>query len=495
MKIMLNKKSIGVIGSGFAGLASASVLASEGHSVHLYEKNQELGGRARQFQAEGFIFDMGPSWYWMPDVFDRFFERFGKKTADYYDLKQLDPGFQVIFGENDTMKIPASFDELIDQFEQIESGAGTALQRFIKDAEYKYDVGINDLVYKPGFSLTEYLEPRVIKGALRLQIFSSFRKHVQKHFKHPRLRALMEFPVLFLGAMPQDTPALYSLMNYAGLKQGTFYPMGGFGKVIDGMADLARDLGAVIHNSEPVQKLEVSDSRIGYISANGNSMNVDGVIGAADYNHIEQNLLNREHRNYSSEYWDKKVFAPSCLLFYLGVDKKITNLEHHNLFFDEDLEPHAVNIYKDPMWPDKPLFYVCAPSVTDSSVAPEGKENLFVLMPLAPNLHDEEEIREHYFEKLMARLEAHTGESVREHIIYKKSYCVSDFKKDYNAYKGNAYGLANTLNQTAILKPSLRNKKVKNLFYAGQLTAPGPGVPPSLISGQIAAEQLLKKLS
>jgi len=491
---MFNKKSVAVIGSGFAGLSASSVLATEGYDVHLFEKNASLGGRARQFESDGFVFDMGPSWYWMPDVFDRFFERFGKKTSDYYSLKKLDPGFQIIFGKDDVMSIPASYEELLDVFEEHESGAASKLQSFMKEAEYKYEVGINDLVYKPGFSILEFLQPRIIGGAFRLQIFSSFRKHVHKHFKHPKLRALMEFPVLFLGAMPQDTPALYSLMNYAGLKQGTFYPLGGFGKVIDGMASLAEDLGVNIHSSDPVRQLDVKDSMISYINSHGNSMKIDGVIGAADYNHIEQNLIPGKYRNYSPQYWDKKVFAPSCLLFYLGIDKKVARLEHHNLFFDEDLEPHAVEIYKKPAWPEKPLFYVCAPSKTDDSVAPKGKENLFVLMPIAPNLEDTEDLREHYFDVLMNRLEAFSGEDIRSNLVYKRSYCVKDFKSDYNAYKGNAYGLANTLNQTAILKPSLRNKKLKNLFYAGQLTAPGPGVPPSLISGQIAAEQLIKQL-
>lgn len=492
---MLNKKRVAVIGSGFAGLSSAAVLASKGLDVSIYEKNADLGGRARQFSHDGFTFDMGPSWYWMPDVFERYFNRFGHSASDFYDLVKLDPGFQIIYGVNDDMKIPASWDEMLELFENTEAGSADKLQKFIREAEYKYAVGINELVYKPGFSLMEYVRPDIIKGVFRLQVFSSFRKHVYRYFKHPRLRALMEFPVLFLGALPQNTPALYSLMNYAGLKQGTFYPMGGFGKVIDAMKQIAEKQGVTIYTGEPVEHIGIENSLANFIYANGHGGPIDGIIGTADYHHIEQHLIDEPYRNYTEAYWDKKTFAPSCLLFYLGVDKKIDKLQHHNLFFEEDLDRHAEQIYTNPAWPEKPLFYACVPSKTDQEVAPEGKENLFLLMPIAPGLSDQGMMREKYYQIMMERLEAYTGMNVRDHVTYKKSYCVNDFVSDYNAYKGNAYGLANTLGQTAILKPSLRNKKIHNLYYAGQLTQPGPGVPPSIISGQVAAEQLIKELN
>ncbi|MCB9246476.1 MAG: phytoene desaturase [Flavobacteriales bacterium] len=491
---MLNKNKLAVIGSGFAGLSSAAILAQHGYDVHVFEKNEQVGGRARQFSEQGFLFDMGPSWYWMPDVFEKFYNLFGRTTSDFYELKKLDPGFQVIYGREDAIKIPASWEELQALFESEEPGSAAKLRRFMDEAAYKYEVGINDLVYKPGLSILELMDTRLISGVFKLQVFSSFRKHVHGYFNNPRLRALMEFPVLFLGAMPSDTPALYSLMNYAGMKQGTFYPMGGFGKVVDAFRSIAVDQGAHIYTNEPVQGIEVRNNRATYLSANGHSMEIDGVIGAADYNHIENKLIQSRFRNYSESYWDKRVFAPSCLLFYLGIDRKIDKLEHHNLFFDEDLDAHALEIYKNPKWPEKPLFYVCAPSKTDPEVAPEGKENLFLLMPIAPGLTDHGSLREKYFQLIMDRLEAFTGMPIRKHIEYKKSYCVEDFVHDYNAYKGNAYGLANTLRQTANLKPSLRNKKIRNLYYAGQLTVPGPGVPPSIISGQVAAEQLHKQL-
>ncbi len=487
------KKKIAIVGSGFAGISAATVLAEKGQEVHVYEKNEQIGGRARQFSADGFLFDMGPSWYWMPDVFEKYFNRFGHTASDFYELKLLDPSFSMVFEGNDEVEVPADFEELCTLFESIEKGSADKLRKFMAEAEYKYNVGINDLVYKPGLSLTEFADAKLFRDVFRLQIFSSFSKHVKKFFKHPKLVALMEFPVLFLGAMPEKTPALYSLMNFAGLKLGTWYPMGGFHKVIEGMKQIAEEKGVHFYANEPVSALQVKQNLVHHVSANGHSMDVDAVIGAADYHHIEKNLLAKEYRNYDEQYWDKKTFAPSCLLFYLGVNKKVKKLKHHTLFFDNNLKLHSEEIYLNAKWPTKPLFYVCCPSKTDPAVAPDNQENVFVLMPIAPGLEDNEKTREEYYHRLMKRLEDFVGEDIRKHVIYKRSYCVSDFKNDYNAYKGNAYGLANTLMQTAILKPKIKSKKVKNLFFAGQLTVPGPGVPPSIISGQVAANELLKQ--
>ncbi|HRN91846.1 MAG TPA: phytoene desaturase family protein [Ferruginibacter sp.] len=482
---------IAVIGAGFSGISAAAYLSAEGHEVHVFEKHDRAGGRARSFQTkEGFLFDMGPSWYWMPDVFEKFFNDFGYAVKDLYDLKKLDPAFDIVYGKEDILSIPDDYNALAAMFESIEPGSANALHAFMEEARYKYETGMEELVYMPGLSIAEYANTRLLKGVFRLQVFSSFSKHVRKYFKHPKLIALMEFPVLFLGAMPADTPALYSLMNYAGLKLGTWYPMGGFSKIIEGMQMIATSLGATFHFNAGVEKIISNANKATGVKVNGTVHTFDGIVAAADYHHVENVLLNSESRNYAESYWDKKVFAPSSLIFYIGLNKKLNRLKHHTLFFDESLDDHAVEIYKNPQWPEKPLFYVCCPSKTDPQVAPEGCENIFVLMPIAAGIHDEATIREQYFDLLMKRLESYVGESVKEHIIYKKSYCVNDFVQDYNAYKGNAYGLANTLWQTALWKPKIRNKHLKNVFYAGQLTVPGPGVPPSLISGNIAARQL-----
>jgi phytoene desaturase len=495
LNIKTHMSKIAIIGSGFSGLSAAAYLSKAGHEVHVFEKNNSIGGRARQFKSEnGYSFDMGPSWYWMPGVFEKFFADFGYSPLDFYNLKLLNPSFDVLFGENDKISIPENYVELKRLFESIEKGSSLKLDQFMEEAEFKYKTGIENLVYKPGLSYWEFADMDLIKGMFKLQVFTSFSKHVRKFFTHPKLIALMEFPVLFLGAMPQDTPALYSLMNYAGLKLGTWYPMGGFVKIIEGMQQVAEQLGATFHTNSNVEQIQVEQGEAKGIILNGSLHLFDGVIASADYHHVEEKLLSPEYRNYNESYWDKKTFAPSCLIYYIGVSKRIKNLEHHTLFFDEDLHPHALEIYKNPSWPQKPLFYVCCPSKTDTEVAPQGHENLFLLMPIAPGLNDSEPEREKYFDVMMNRLELHTKESILPFIDYKKSYCVNDFIQDYNSYKGNAYGLANTLMQTANLKPKIKNNKINNLFYTGQLTVPGPGVPPSIISGEIAAELLHKQL-
>jgi phytoene desaturase len=481
-----------VIGAGFAGLSAAAYLAASGHKVQVFEKNATPGGRARQHTvAEGYTFDMGPSWYWMPDVFDRFFADFGTTRSVHYNLELLDPGFEVVFGPGDTLQVPYAFPKLRALFESLEPGSGGALERFLRGAKYKYDTAMRELIYSPGLSVREYLSPETLQGLFSLQLFTSLRSHVRKHFRSPRLVALMEFPVLFLGATPDRIPALYSLMNYAGLQLGTWYPQGGFGKVVQGMANVGKGLGVTYRYSSPVRKILVNGKKVTGVNADGRVVDCDAVVAAADYHHIDTDLLDPPQANYSEKYWQSRTMAPSALIFYVGVKKRLPALQHHTLFFDEDGELHAREIYNDPKWPTRPQFYVGCPSRTDDSVAPPGHENLFLLMPLAPGLSDSEAMRETYFKIMIRRLELHVGEPVLPFIDYRKSYGVNDFEEDYHAFRGNAYGLANTLRQTALLKPSIRNKNLSNLWYAGQLTVPGPGVPPAIISGKIAAGQVL----
>jgi phytoene desaturase len=485
-------KKVTVIGSGFSGLSTAALLAQQGCDVTVIEKNDQLGGRARVFSEQGFTFDMGPSWYWMPDVFEKYYNLFGKTTADFYDLKQLSPSYSIFFGKDDKFDVPASVEGLYELFESIETGSAVHLKKFLEEAAYKYEVGINNLVHKPGRSFLEFADMDLIKGVFKLHVFKSFSSYVRKYFKNPRLISLLEFPILFLGALPQNTPALYSLMNYAGLSLGTWYPMGGMFKIIEAFTEICKTQGVKFKTSTPAEKIIVNNGIAQGVETTNGFIPSDVIIGSADYNHIEQNLLEPSYRKYDQKYWDSRVMAPSSLIFYLGIDKKIDKLQHHNLFFDEDFGLHATEIYSSPQWPTKPLFYVCCPSKTDHSVAPSGKENIFILMPLASGLQDKVDLHDYYYNIIMDRLETITGQSIRDHVTYKRQYSIDDFQKDYNAFKGNAYGLANTLFQTAIFKPSMRSEKVKNLFYTGQLTVPGPGVPPSIISGQVAAKEVLK---
>jgi phytoene desaturase len=486
-------QKIAVIGSGFAGLSAAATLAKAGKSVTVFEKNESAGGRARKFETHGYLFDMGPSWYWMPDVFEEYFNYFGKTTSDFYTLKRLDPSYRIYFGKDEILDVPAGLDALYQMFDTLEPGSSQFLRKFIEEGKYKYEVGINKLVRKPGLSILELADKDLFKGLFKLHVFQSISTYVRKYFKDPRLIQLLEFPVLFLGATPQNTPALYSLMNYADLALGTWYPMGGMHKIVEAMQTIAIENGVEFRFNSPVQKIEMNGVKSRGLIVNNTFEEFDYLVAGADYHHVEQNLIPEQFRKYSPTYWDKRVMAPSSLIFYLGVNKKLNNLHHHNLFFDQDFGLHAKEIYDNPAWPTNPLFYVCVTSKTDDSVAPEGHENVFVLVPVAPGLKDSPEIREQYFNLVMERLEKLTGQEIRSAIDYKRSYAHNDFIGDYNAFKGNAYGLANTLLQTANLKPSIINKKINNLFYTGQLTVPGPGVPPSIISGQVVAQQLLKE--
>ncbi|MEM6398558.1 MAG: phytoene desaturase family protein [Bacteroidota bacterium] len=486
-------KQITIIGAGFAGLAASCYLARSGYSVRVLEKNAIAGGRARRFEAEGFTFDMGPSWYWMPEVFEEFFQDFGYEVSDFYDLVRLDPSYEIVFGKDDHLEIPAGTSALRELFERLEPGSGPKLDKFLSEAAYKYEVGMGEFVEKPGHSIFEFADLRVVQSLFRLQMLTNVKKYVRSQFKHPQLRELLEFPVLFLGATPANTPALYTMMNHADLGLGTWYPMGGMHGIIEGMLAVAKSVGVEVVTDAEVEKVTTRGSTIQEIhTTSGHTYHTDFVVCGADYHHFEQEVLPKESRVYSEKYWQKRTMAPSSLLYYVGIDRRIPDLHHHTLFFDADFERHAHEIYTDPAWPNDPLFYVCAPSVTDPSVAPAGHENLFFLMPLAPDLEDTEAQREKYWAVMCDRFADRIGFDIRPHLVYKRAYAHTDFKNDYHAYRGNAYGLANTLLQTAFLKPKLRSTKLSNLWYTGQLTTPGPGMPPSLISGRVVARDLLK---
>ena len=481
--------TISIIGSGFSSLAASCYLAQAGYEVTIFEKNQTIGGRARQLKKDGFTFDIGPTWYWMPDVFERFFSDFNKKPSDYYTLEKLNPAYSVYFGNNDFITIEDSLEKIKTAFENEEAGSSKLLDKFINKAKNNYDIAIKDLVYNPGVSPLELITPTTIKKVD--QFFSTIKKDVRKTFKNKKLIQILEFPVLFLGAKPSDTPSFYNFMNYADFGLGTFHPKKGMYQVILAMESLAKELGVVIKTNSNIEKIVVNNGTAKSIVCNGTTHTCDIIVSGADYHHTET-LLDKPYRQYTENYWNKKTFAPSSLLFYVGFDKKLINVNHHTLFFDVDFDTHAKAIYDNPEWPENPLFYASFPSITDASCAPKGQEAGIFLIPLAPGLQDTQALRDSYFNKIINRFESLTSQNIKKHIIFSESFCINDFISDYNSFKGNAYGMANTLLQTAFLRPKLKSKLVKNLFFTGQLTVPGPGVPPSLISGKLVAELVVK---
>lgn len=478
------KKNIIIIGSGFSSISTACYLAKAGHTVQILEKNSTPGGRARQFKKDGFTFDIGPSWYWMPDVFEKFFGDFDRKVSDYYTLEKLDPGYEVYFDQMESIKIGDTLEKIYTAFEAEETGSAAKLKKFIKKAEDNYNIAIKDLVYRPGVSPLELVTPATVKKVG--YFLSTIKKEVTKEFKNERLAQILQFPVLFLGAKPSNTPAFYNFMNFADFGLGTWHPEKGMYSVVEGMVKMAKELGVQFNTNQNVETICVENGKATGVIANGVQIDADVVVSGADYNYSES-LLKPKERGYTDAYWDKKVFAPSSLLFFIGLDKKVKNVSHHTLFFDVDFDAHARSIYDTPEWPKDPLFYGNFPSITDSSMAPQGKEACFLLIPIGPGIKDTEEMRNKYFDMVIERLEHLTKQPIKDAILFKESFCVNDFVSEYNSYKGNAYGMANTLLQTAFLRPKLKSKKVENLFFTGQLTVPGPGVPPALISGKLVA--------
>ncbi|MEJ2112231.1 MAG: phytoene desaturase family protein [Flavobacteriaceae bacterium] len=485
----MDTRKIVIIGSGFSSLSASCYLAKQGFDVTILEKNSTVGGRARQFKKEGFVFDIGPTFYWMPDVFEQFFSDFSKTVKDYYNLIKLNPAYQIYFGKKDSIFIADNLEDIKQTFENIEKGSGKKLQEFINKAHINYNIAIKDLVYKPGERIFEIINKKTFFKLY--EFILTIKNQVAGYVRNKKLQKILEFPVLFLGAKPSNTPSFYNFMNYADFKLGTWHPQGGMYEVVKAMTSLAKSLGVKIITNCEVRYIEIEDKKVKGVKTFNDFYSCDILLSGADYHHTET-LLPDHLRQYSETYWDKKIFAPSALLFYVGFNKKIDNVSHHTLFFDTDFEAHAKTIYDTKEWAEKPLFYASFPSITDASAAPKDKEAGIFLIPIAPDSEDKEELREHYFNQLIERIENITGETLKNSILFKESYCVKNFKDDYNSYKGNAYGLANTLTQTHVLRPKLKSKKVDNLYFCGQLTVPGPGVPPSIISGKIVSDLILK---
>lgn len=482
----MGKKAV-VIGAGYGGLASAALLSRDGFDVTVVEKNEGPGGRGRMWRSRGFSFDMGPSWYLMPEVFDEFFALFGKKREDYYTLLRLDPYYRVFFSPEEKVDISADRASVRAIFDRFEPDGGKRLETYLEMARYKYDVAMKEFLYKEYTNLFRFFNFRIATQGLKMDIFVSLDRFVRKFFKDRRARQILEYAMVFLGASPDNAPALYSIMSHVDLNLGVWYPEGGLNAVALGMEKLCRELGVTFRYDTPATGYRFEGKRIAAVTIHGGEIPCDTVIANADGFHADRELLPPQKAARSRRWWDTRVVAPSMFILYLGIEGKVPELVHHNLYFQQDWSDHFDAIFKHPRWPDDPCFYLSCPSKTEKGVAPDGMENLFVLVPVAPGLDDSDAVRESYAARVMDQIERVTHMRIRDRIKVKRIYSHRDFAADYNAFKGTALGLAHTLGQTAVFRPAARSPKVPNLFYAGQYPHPGVGVPMTLISARVAA--------
>jgi phytoene desaturase len=489
----MNEKRVLIIGAGFGGISAAALLARDGFKVKILEKNEQAGGRARVWKKDDFVFDMGPSWYLMPDVFDKYFALFNKQTRDYYELVRLDPNYRVFFGTEKTVDVPAGRKEIDKLFDQLTPDGSTKLKEYLDVAQYQYEIAMQEFMYREYKTVFDFFNWKVITKGTKLKIFESFDKFARRYFEDPDIRKILEYTVVFLGGSPNNTPGLYSIMSHVDFGLGVWYPYGGIGKLVEGFTRLAEEQGVEILLDQNVQKIHIEHGHAKKVITDKGTLEADIVLVNADYQFAETKLLDKKYRSYDQGYWEKRKMGPSAFLIYLGLNKRLSSLLHHNLYLDPSWDEHFRSIFDEPAWPESPSYYVSCPSKTDKTVAPPGCENLFILVPVAPGLEDNQSIRDKYFDKTIAHLEKLIGEKIRNHILIKRTFAHNDFKQDYNAYKGTALGMSHTLLQTAIFRPAHQSRKVENLFYTGSYNHPGIGVPMVIISSQIVSKEITSR--
>lgn len=488
----MRQKKVTIIGGGIGGLATAALLGKQGYTVTLLEKNDKIGGRASVWKEKGFTFDLGPSWYLMPDVFERYFALFDKKPKDFLKLHHLDPHYRVFFDKNDYVDLQKDMKANLALFNTLEPGVSSQIQQYLSVAQTQYNAAIQHILYKNFASVTDFLSPAIAKEGSKLNVFENLDHYVSRFTTSERVKQILEYTIVFLGGSPKNTPAFYSIMSHIDFTLGVFYPMGGIYTIVQALEKLCKEYGVAIKTNEEVQQIIVENNTVTAVRTKRKTYKTDIVISNADYPYTEMHLLPKEAQTYDERYWKKRTLAPSALLIYLGVKGRLKNLQHHNLFFANNWEEHFEQIFKNPQWPDKPSYYVCTPSKTDASVAPAKHENLFVLVPVPAGLDDSDAVRIPYAEKVLSHIEDLIGQKFTKNIIVKKIFSHRDFIERYNAYQGTALGLAHTLKQTAIFRPRMKSKKVKNLYYVGQYTQPGIGMPMCLISAELVAQEVQK---
>jgi phytoene desaturase len=481
-------KDVVVIGSGFGGLSTACYLADAGADVTVVEKNEQLGGRASRLEVDGFSFDMGPSWYLMPDVFERFFGHFGKQPDDYYSLSRLDPHYRIFFKDGDQVDLLPDVEANKELFESYEPGAGEALSNYLDKSQYTYEVGMEHFVYEDRPRLRDYVDLDVLRYSWGLSLLGKMQGHVESYFDHPKLQQIMQYTLVFLGGAPTNTPALYNLMSHVDFNMGVYYPDGGMGSVVDGIVELGEELGVEFVTDQPVTEIAGREGAFAVRTEHGEEYLCDKVVSNADYAHTEQEMLPPEKRQYDADYWDSRTYAPSAFLLYLGVEGDVDALAHHTLVLPTDWNDHFETIFDRPAWPDDPAYYLCVPSKTDDSVAPEGHSNLFALVPIAAGLDDTPELRKTYRDLVLDDIAENTGVDLRDRVVTEEIFSVDDFTERYNSMQGTALGMAHTLRQTSLFRPSRKSSTVDGLYFTGSYTTPGIGVPMCLISGQLTAD-------
>jgi phytoene desaturase len=468
-----------IIGAGFGGLSAACYLAKAGHSVTVYEKNSHAGGRGMVMRTRGFTFDLGPSWYMMPDVFEEFFSDFGKSVSNVLDLRRLDPSYKIFTQDNSYTVTGAP--SVYDLFERLEPGSSVGLQRLLAKTEHEYQVVREHVLNKPLTTLFD-VDYTVLKTFMRAELLGSYHSRIKRYISHPELQKIVEFMVVFMGGSPRNIPAFYTLLSHVDFNLGIHYPMGGMGTLVEQMRAVAESLGVEFVFNAPVERICTSDKKVNGVEINGKKVSADVVVGNADRHHIETALLGRNAKR-----WERTVLSPSGLLVYLGVSKKLKGLEHHNLFFDSDWDRHFEDVFEKGIWSNEPMFYVSAPSVTDDAVAPKGSENLFILAPMASGDQPNDQVVARSADALITRIEQHIGQSFASDIVVKDVRAHDYFKDTFNAYRGNAFGLAHTMRQSAFLRPPLKDRQLTNMYYVGQYTNPGTGVPIVVLSGKVVA--------
>ncbi len=489
----MEKRSVVIIGGGIGGLALACMLGKKGYKVTIVEKNEMTGGRARVFTDKGFTFDMGPSWYMMPDVFEHFFEILGEDIKDYYSLQRLSPSYQITLkSDGKSYKFYSDMQKNKDLFESIEPGAGQTLEDFLLKGKEQYELSKAEFMYKNYNSFRDFMTLRVMRQGAKLPLFKKQKQIIEKLFKSELLRKALQYQTVLLGTAPGDTPGIYTLMNYVDLVLGEWYPNSGVRAVPSSLESMAKKYGVTIRLNAPVKTIIVENNIAqGVLLENGEIINADIVVSNADVEHTDRKLLPKEYQTKSDRYWNSRVLAPSAFILYLGIKGKLPQMEHHNLVFPNDWQKGFDQIFKRPQWPEDPAFYVCMPSKTDKLIAPEGHENLFVLVPIASGLEYTEEFTTEYADKILDEIAKYYNiPDLKERIVVQHMYSVKDFIADYNAFKGTALGLAHTLGQTAIFRPNNVHKKIKNMFYVGAGTNPGIGMPICLISAELAYKRI-----